>query len=66
MNKANRIATFFYLGKTVIRDNLWKEMAHMFADLFLIEMFQTDTNIRLVLLQILDERYKHKSMSIAS
>ena len=32
---------FFQLHKTVIRDNLWKEVSHILADLFLIEMLQT-------------------------
>lgn len=32
---------FFQLNKTVVRNDLWKEMAHMFADFFLIEMPQT-------------------------
>lgn len=31
----------FQFDKTVIGDELQEEMAHMFADLFLIEMFQT-------------------------
>lgn len=32
---------FFQFNKTVVRNDLWKEMAHMFADFFLIEMPQT-------------------------
>ena len=32
---------FFQFNKTVIGDDFWKEMAHMTADLFHIEMFQT-------------------------
>ena len=31
---------FFQFNKTVIGNDLWKEMAHMFADLFLIKCFK--------------------------